>query len=122
MDKDLQKIDEKIDKLASAMEKGFGAVGKQIHGVTTRLDVVGKQIHGVTTRLDTVEETLIFMKDRVATKEDLKTLATKENVDMTFKMLEGHMNVIEQKLDDHIENLKDIPARVTALEMKALAK
>jgi hypothetical protein len=101
VDKDLQKIDEKIDKLATAMEKGFDAVGK---------------------RLDVVEETVMFMKDRVATKEDLKKLATKEDADGKFKMLEGHMNVIEQKLDDHIENLKDIPARVTALETSAFGK
>lgn len=97
MDKELQKIDEKIDKLAEAVASN-------------------------TTQISALADVVMFMKDRVATKEDLEKLATKEDVGMKYKMLEGHMNVIEQKLDDHVEVQKDIPARVTALEVKAFAR
>lgn len=96
MDKDLQKIDEKIDVLAEAVALN-------------------------TKQIEAVLETVIFVKDTVAkTQEDLTEF--KENTGMKFKMLEGHMNVIEQKLDDQIEAHKDIPARVTTLETNALAK
>lgn len=80
-----------------------------------------KDLQKIDEKIEAVLETVIFIKDTVAkTQEDLTEL--KENTGMKFKMLGGHMNVIEQKLDDQIENLKDIPARVTALEVKVLAK
>jgi uncharacterized protein YaaN involved in tellurite resistance len=72
-------------------------------------------------KIEAVLESVIFIKDTVAkTQEDLTEF--KENTGMQFKMLEGHLNIIEQKLDDQIETHKDIPARVTALEVNAFAK
>lgn len=88
MDKDLQRIEGKIDKLA---------------------EVVASNTQGI----QSLTETVIFIKDRVAkTEEKLETLATKGEM----KMLEGHMNVIEQKLDTNIERHTDLEVRVTRLE------
>lgn len=109
MDKDLQKIDQKIDKLAQAMEKGFGAVDKRFGGLEQKFG-------GLEQNVEILTETVTFMKDQMVTKTELKEEVAKLATKDQFKMLEGHLNVIEQKLDVNIEKHKDLEVRVTHLE------
>lgn len=84
MDQDLQKIDQKIDKLAE--------------------------------QVSMVVEVVLFMKDRMVTKDELEEEITKLATKGEVKMLEGYLNVIKQKLDTSIEKQKDLEVRVMRLE------
>jgi chromosome segregation ATPase len=118
MDKDLQKIDQKIDKLTEVVSATNKRVDKLADAVTEGFDAMGKRLDSVEEKVEVLTETVVFMKDRMVTKEEMKEafVESEKKIDMKFRMAEGHLNVIEQKLDENIEKQSDLTIRVTRLE------
>jgi hypothetical protein len=126
MDKDLQRIEGKIDALTDIVAGNTQdvktlteVVADNTQDVKTLTEVVAgntKGIQNLAETVGTVLEVVTFMTDRMVTKAELKEEVTKLATKGEMKMLEGHMNVIEQKLDTSIDQHKHLEVRVTRLE------
>ena len=92
-------IVKKLDELATIAKSN----SKTLNSHDKKLNSHGKKLNSHDKKLDELADVVLFIKDRMATKEDLKTL-------------ESRLGGIENRLDDELDKRTALDVRVSKLE------